>query len=103
MRVEASKTMTRELKKAITGYEFCYIELNPDAYSWNVASIWDNEIDLKYTKEGKPVFRAIKVIYPPEFYAMPYYLTTRELNKIFRNSNKTLEGFMNEVKAAIEI
>lgn len=60
----------------------------------------DHEIDYNY-KTGK--FNVIKISYPYEYYAMPLYLTTKELIKIFQTSDKTEAGYLKAIKEYIEI
>ena len=47
--------------------------------------------------------RAIKIVYPSEYYAMPQYLTSAALVKIFRKTDKTFNGFMSAVLDEISI
>ena len=104
MKIQVSKAMAKELNKAIGFCDISYIEMRPETYSWNVSvDSYLNEIDLKFDREGRNVFKVLKIVYPPEFYAMPAYLTTRDLNRIYRESDRTWDGFINAVKSAVEI
>lgn len=46
---------------------------------------------------------AILVDYPPKYYAYPKYITTNDLVRVFRRSDKTIDGFIREFKEYIEI
>lgn len=49
------------------------------------------------------LFKALKVSYPADYYAMPCYLTTRILNKIFLSSDRTQDGFIKAVNDYVMI
>ena len=106
MRVSATKTMARELnkagKKAGVPYRFEHITMDTNAYKWNV----DYDVFRAYDygdydiSTGK--MRAIMVVYPSEYYAVPRYLTTYELHGLYKNGD-TLESFMDRVLDSVEI
>lgn len=104
MKVKVTKTMTAAIKKAMrTMYPAASITLETckaDTYSRYVGSVWENEQDYDYTS-GQ--FKYIRIVYPDNYYAMPRYLTTRDLQHIAGRCDGTMDGFMKAVKAAIEI
>lgn len=104
MKVKVTKTMAAAIKKSMRAmYPAVTVSLEtykPDVYSRNVGSVWENEQDYDYSS-GQ--FKCIRIVYPDEYYAMPRYLTTRELRYIAGRCNGTLDGFMHAVKQAIEI
>lgn len=105
MKVQATKSMTRAIndylkskgEKIVAVYE----TMSREAYKIKVDfGIWGNESDY-LPASGE--MRAIKIVYPSECCAMPQYLTSRELVKIFRKSDETFDGFMDGVLNAISI
>lgn len=105
MLVKATRTMLSELKKENekrnTGYNFRFVTMDQGTYQGLVDyDLFRNEQDYSI-RTGK--FSVIAVEYPPEMYCSARYLTTNDLSRCFRYSNKTYEGFMEEVFSEIEI
>lgn len=105
MRVQATKVMTNAINKYLQEHgekmRAEYRTASPEHYKTYVDyDLWNNEGD--YLPEQARM-RYIQIIYPEHFYAMPGYLTTRELLKIFKKSDKTYNGFMDAVLEAISI
>lgn len=107
MKVMVSKTMCRELNKyaqtqpIFNQYEFQFDELSRRLYEWNV-----NMDSYKYENDyqvDKGLFKFIRVVYPDDYYAMPRYLTTNDLERCFQHSDGTYQSFMNEVMREVEI
>lgn len=105
MKVQATKSMTRAIndylkskgEKMVAVYE----TMSREAYKIKVDfGIWSNENDY-LPASGE--MRAIKIVYPSEYYAMPQYLTSAALVKIFRKTDKTFNGFMSAVLDEISI
>ena len=90
IKVKVSNPMTKYIQTALTGIAVARLEkLSPDEYGRFV------DYDLfRHTDDydGK-AFKVIKIIYPLDAYAMPAYITTRDLIRAFRESDKTTEGF----------
>ena len=107
MKVKVSKVMLNEMikwfkgKKEFNGYGFWYCEMTPEQYEYCVdyRGVWENEIDYDYAKNKVKV---LAISYPEDYYACDKYLTTKDLLKCFRNSDKTLNGFMQEIANEIE-
>lgn len=103
MKVKVTKTMAKELKKNFEGkeYQITFQKIPTDIYRINVSyDLIENEED--YNMEDN-TFNIIKVNYPAEYYAMPRYLTSRDLRRAYRESDKTYDGFMRTVESLIEI
>lgn len=101
MKVKVSNPMLKALKQAIPQYKFYLLELSPHNYSMLIDyDTWNHEIDFNIAKN---VFKAIQVVYPSEYYAMNRYLTTKDLSRCFKESDKTWNGFINQVLREIEI
>lgn len=101
MEVKVSKTIARTLQKAFQDYEVLYCELPVEGYKlfvdYNVnAHINDYDWD-------KQVMKYIKVLYPYEDYGNANYLTTNDLERLFHESDKTMDGFIQRVFDEIQI
>lgn len=105
MNVQVSKAMTNEINNYFKNngipYKAQYETMTPAAFGWNVdINTEQHEADF-LPASGK--MRAIKILYPEDFYACPRYVTTRELLRVFRKSNKTLAGFLGNLCDEIAI
>ena len=101
MKVKVTQTMAKAMQKAMPEYSISVVKFSPDGYRMNVDyDLFNNETDYSY-KTGK--FSAIRIGYPASYYAMPQYITTKQLVKCFNHSDKTLNGFLASVKDFVEI
>lgn len=106
MNIQATQVLAQALNKAFKDkgleYQAKQIHCDDRAYAWYVGDTYDAEDygDYDYAKNR---YRAIKVMYPSEYYACDRYLTTKELISIFRDSDKTYKGFMDKLLEAVEI
>lgn len=101
MKVKVSKTMAKQLQKNFDNYTITYKTMYLCDYKVLVDHddyMHENDFNLNTYK-----FSVIVVEYPSYFYAMPKYLTTNDLLKCFRRSDKTYKGFIEEVKKEIEV
>lgn len=101
MLVKATNPMTKLLNANLNQYVFRLEKFTPHQFKMFV-----DIDDYKHENDYNPAsgkLQAIKVIYPGEFYALPRYLTTNDLIKAFRSSDKTIKGFLQAVKDEIEI
>lgn len=97
MKVKPTHKMVGYLKKLLTGCRVELVELTPEQFKWSVDyNEFEHESDFNWETR---VFRVIRVVYPSEYYACPKYLTTKDLLYCLKQSNKTFDGFMSEVKA----
>lgn len=106
MKLKISKVMLKEIKnyfktkKGFEKYDFDFMEMNINQYSNYVDyNVFDNEIDFDCSKN---VFKTIRVAYPNDYYACDKYLTTNDLVKCYKNSDKTFNGFMQSLANEIE-
>ena len=100
MVVKVSKKMAKQLQKEFKEYKIEYQEMTEQVYSYCVdinSFNHDNDYDFITNK-----FKVLKVIYPSSFYALPKYLTTNDLLRLFLKSNKTYKSFIAKVKNEIE-
>lgn len=100
MKVKVTNVFRKFLQEQISGYNFRLIELDVENYRMII------DYDLYSWEDfnaAKRTMKAIKVIYPADCYAMPRYLSTRELNEIFSRSDRTAAGFIEAIKQEIEI
>lgn len=83
MKVQVTKTLCKELKKNIKSFDIEYIELPLNQYKSTIDfDIYDHEIDYNFEKG---VFKAFKIIYPYDCYALPQYITTKDLKRLFKD------------------
>lgn len=104
MRVQATKKMVKELnKRAITNYciqFFQLLEITVEQYqNYFIDSPLDHEEDYDY-KTG--LMKIIEVVYLPEMYSIPHYLTTKDLRREYRTGD-TVETYMKRVINSVEI
>ena len=104
MQVKVSKVMEKFINQNVAHVCGCrchLVKMSVQSYEYNVDyNAIRNEIDYN-PKTGN--MQALLIEYDPNYYAMPKYLTTKDLTRIFRGSNKTETGFINELKNALMI
>lgn len=101
MRVQTSKVMADLLQKHFKKYTIYKTKMSENQFKYCVdLDVFNHDDDFDY-KTNK--YNVIVIEYPCEYYACNSYLTTKDLTKIFNKSDKTLDGFINAVKNAIEI
>jgi hypothetical protein len=88
MRVQATKTMAKAIQ------QYCKTDERFNGYQITTEDMTDYFV-------GTNTY--IKVIYPYDYYALPNYLSTRDLTKIYNRSDKTYDGFMKAVLEEIEV
>ena len=98
MKVKCTQPMTRELKIAFPEYYINLIKMTQEEFTWYVDCCGYHEEDFV---NGK--YQVIKVSYPDTFYSMPKYLTTYDLRKAFHRSDRTLKGFIEELRQDLEV
>ena len=101
MKVMVSNPMVKLLNDHISGVIFSLEKYSRETYERFVD--FDLFSNMNDYNSAKGIFKVIKVSYPTEYCAMPGYLTTRELNKIFTHSDHTMSGFIKSVKSQVEI
>lgn len=102
MLVAVTKKMVEEINKRVKpmGYKATVEIMTPYEFSIMVGNwLYHNE-DFNETT-GK--MQVIKITYPDNCYAVPRYLTTMSLRRIYRKSDGTYDDFMNELVKAVEI
>lgn len=111
MKIASTKAMATLLNKmtkemGITDRHFRYITLTPEVYKRYVDIEIYNAYDNGDYNWETGELRAIEVEYPSEYYANNNYLTTQELNRIFRwykSSIKNADDFAKKVIEEMEI
>ena len=61
---------------------------------------WEHENDYNSSNQK---FNVLEIEYPLDYYACNRYLTTNDLIKIYKDSNKTFNGFLDSFKNYVEI
>lgn len=98
-----AKTMQKELDKneKTKNYKIDLVQLTDDLYGFFV-DYNRKSIDFDYNYNINK-WQALKIIYPDNYYASSQYLTTKDLHKIYNNSDKTYNGFVNALIDYIEV
>lgn len=86
MKIKVSKVFAKFIEKNCPNLSAEVVEMSQGAYSYNVGSIWDAGDDYN-PAAGK--FKAIRVSYPPESYALARYLSTAQILEEFHRYNVT--------------
>lgn len=102
MKIKATMKMVKELNKRIRG-NYCIdffklLKLTPEEYEhYFIEDIFENfqDYDGEYMK-------IIEVVYHPEMYSIPHYLTTNDLLREYRPGD-TADRFFSRVINAVEI
>lgn len=108
MRVQVSKTMAREIAKAMKARdikfdEVCVTTMSERGYALNVGDVWQAELNGDYDY-GEGEYKVICIHWPYEYYAMPTYVSTKRLKDIHKRSNPSnLEEYMRAVVNNIQI
>ena len=104
MLVQCTKKFTAELNKALKSAgrpeRAEYREYSEWEYRMRVDCMSDPGLDYK---PERGTIAAIIINYPGSYYASPRPLTTRDLYKAYRRSNKTAAGLFQEILEEIEI
>lgn len=107
MQVKTSKTLLNFIKKNIqtqdkfNGYnlELCHMDKYNYLYYTGEQPFYNSDdYNLKLDK-----FNIFKVKYPQDFYCYNLYITTNDLKKIYRKSDKTVQGFLQSFYDFIEV
>ena len=106
MKVIVSKVMAAAIQKEIAAGNFPwiesaqYIEMTRGNYYRYVGDVWRHEIDYDYKKI---MMKVILITYPVDYYAIPRYITTRDLSQAFQESGGSYDGFFKALYKIIEI
>lgn len=109
MRVQVTKTMTRALNQECSNREFTNIDkfeydsLLPYQYQFCVDDDLFRALDNGDYDSSTDTFKFIRVIYKPECYSVDRYITSYDLYKAFLSSDKSYDGFMDNVFNEYEI
>lgn len=83
------------------------VTMSAEAYERNVDYNIFNAVDYgdtDYDEEGRMIAKAIRIDYPCEYYAMPRFLTTKELVTEWRRmKGQTMDDLKRIIKNMIEI
>jgi len=109
MRVKVTYPMAKVIQEAMPkDHSVKLVKLTPKEYAWHVhyGGIYHAEDHGDYDwKTGK--CKAIQIIYPSDYYAMPQYITSKDLNDYFRECAKdgevTIERWKEKLKEALEV
>lgn len=103
IKVKASNTLAKVLNEAFKnkGYDISLTKMSEYNYSMMVDyNIFNHDEDFDYKTN---LFKVIMINYPDDYYACSKFLTTKDLLRILKNSDKTFDGFIKSVWNEIEI
>ena len=101
MKLKATKVLAKLLNEKIKDYEISLVKFSKNAFEWYVdMDSYKHTIDFDWKTDK---FSVICVSYPCEYYANDKYITTKNLCEIFKNSNKTLDGFIEKFFEYVEV
>ena len=101
MIVKVSNPMTQFIREALNGIadNVRIVKLSADEYG----RIVDYDL-IRHTDDWNgQTFKAIRVSYPAECYAMPVYITTRDLVTTFHESDGSAAGFTRKIQSQYAI
>lgn len=103
MKIKATKTMATALNKALknSNYKVSLEKFTERQFALYV-DIDSYKHDADYNIEDG-TFNVLKIMYPQDYYACNRYLTTRDLVRAYKSSNKTYDGFIQAVIESIEV
>lgn len=102
MIVAVTKKMADAINKRVKqmGYTAIMETMTPNEFSIKVGSAFQHDDDYNVSTG---MMQVIMIIYPENYYAVPRYLTTKELRSAYHHSNGTYDGFMDEIAELVEI
>lgn len=109
MKIKVSKAMANFINKSSKVWGFkgvaSVVEMTERGYALNLGScaVWDAEMTGDYDY-NTGMFKAIKILYPEEYYACPKYISTQNLtDELRRRGVKDEEGLAKMIRDMIEI
>lgn len=104
MQIKITNKMVQMLKKALPDYDFKIVKLNRREYAtmvhYDIFTAMDHG-DYDYAND---IYKAIRVLYPANYYALPNYITSKELKELVKNNNvNNSDDLLRELKNAYEI
>lgn len=109
MKVKVTNPMVQLIKDALPkDHQVKLIKLDPRQYGWQVhhngADYAESVGDYDY---NTGLCKAIQIIYPPDFYAMPAYVTTKDLKDYYKECESggdvTLERYKKTILNNLEV
>lgn len=100
MKVMVSKVMARFLRENVNFCRVSYCEMTFRDYMIYVGNEcpYGNDYIPKYG-----IYKALRLAYPDESYACPRFISTRDLNRVFLHSDRTIDGFLEEFRKEFSI
>jgi hypothetical protein len=86
MKIKVTKVFAKFIESNCPKLSAEVVEMSANSYGYNVGSIFDAGDDYD-PATGK--FKAIRVNYPPEWYASPRYISTAQILEEFHRNNVT--------------
>lgn len=102
MKIKVSKVFAKHLASQLEDYEVKVVELTDDEYQALVGeSVYEAEGWGDFNQKTRAT-KAIQISYPDDHYALPRYLSTKEIHHTFKGIT-TIEGLNTEIRNALTI
>lgn len=102
MKIKVSKVFAKHIASVLPDYRVNVIELSDDNYQALVGeSVYTAEQWGDFNEKTRGT-KVIEIQYPAEYYALPRYLSTYEINKTFKGIT-TIEELNTEIVNALTV
>ena len=101
VKVMVSNPMLKIMRAALPDYRVSLEKMNQEIYRTRVNYDLFSALQDLDNRTGR--IKVFRIEYPAEFYACDRYISTNELNQIFRRSNRTMDGFIESIRNECEI
>lgn len=95
IKVMVSNPMLKIMRAALPDYSVSLEKMNQDVYRTRVNYDLFTALQDLDNRTGR--IKVFRIAYPADFYAIPMYITTQDLTKIFRNSDGSFQSFQNAI------
>lgn len=105
--IKVTNKMVKIIKESLPeGYGVELIKLTPEQYKWHVhyEGIY-HAMDYGDYDSNKDICKVIKINYPSDYYAMPNYITTKELREVYHSirGDKNIDNYKTELFNYLEV
>ena len=102
MKIKVTKVFAKHLASQLKDYDVKVVELGDDEYQALVGeSVYEAESWGDFNENTRAT-KAIRISYPDNYYALPRYLSTKEIHHTFKGIT-TIEELNTEIKNALTI
>lgn len=105
IKIQASGTICKLIQKVLPSYEVKVVKLTEEQYRYHLGYTdyeyvkYEDSVDYDYKND---LYRAIRILYPEDYYATPRYISSRELRRDLKYVT-TYEELLQELKNCYSI